>query len=166
YKLLAFVLSGAMAGVAGALYGHANLFTNNEEFRLQSSFGSLGLVIIVVLGGLGNRAAVATAAAFYSLLPYILSHVFHVEAGWAVVIGSGLLMLTIARHPGGFAQIVAETIEHRTKRAKKHATSKDAPDAIDESGELPKLPVLPRPRDADRPDEQASIVLEVEDLTV
>ena len=34
YKLLAFVISGAVAGVAGALYGHAVLFTNNEQWTL------------------------------------------------------------------------------------------------------------------------------------
>ena len=69
YKLLAFVLSGAIAGVAGALYGHLLLFASSGLFDLGFS---LVLLAFVVIGGLGSRRGVAIAAFLFGIFPAIL----------------------------------------------------------------------------------------------
>lgn len=128
YKLTAFVLSGAFAGIAGATLGHRNGFVNNDTFNLQVS---LLLVIVAVVGGLGNRRYVFAAAMIFSVFPNLVKGL----KGWELVIGPLMLILTVARHPGGFAQAFAEAGE-RTR--KKRVT-------IEPSDEMPKLPRLPRP---------------------
>ncbi|MDQ1689443.1 MAG: branched-chain amino acid transport system permease protein, partial [Frankiaceae bacterium] len=52
YKLLAFVLSGAMAGIAGALFGGAVGLVNSDVFGRELS---LRIVLFVIIGGIGRR---------------------------------------------------------------------------------------------------------------
>jgi branched-chain amino acid transport system permease protein len=136
YKILAFVVSGALAAMAGAFYGHLIGFVNSESFAFKSQPNfSLLLVVIIVIGGLGSRTGVALAALFYAFIPQILRPL----QGWELVIGAALLIDVMARHPGGFAGAVRQ---RREKRGEKRARA--AVSAADEA-EIPELPSLPRP---------------------
>jgi ABC-type branched-subunit amino acid transport system ATPase component/ABC-type branched-subunit amino acid transport system permease subunit len=99
YKLLAFVVAGAIAGVAGALYGHAIGFVNNDTFNLNLS---LEIVIMVIVGGAGYRLAVMLAAVAFVLLPNYIGGL----RGWEYVIGAVVLMVAVSRHPGGIAELL------------------------------------------------------------
>ncbi len=112
YKLVAFVLSGALAGLAGALWGHAVGFVNSESFPFDLS---LALIIMVVVGGLGSRVGAVIAAFAFSLFPTLL-HGIPWLAGIDVMVGALLLMYTVARHPGGFAEVIGEARERRHER--------------------------------------------------
>lgn len=71
YKLIAFTISAALAGVAGVLYAH-NLSTLNA---LPKNFGynmSILILVFVVLGGIGNIRGSIIAAVLLTLLPEIL----------------------------------------------------------------------------------------------
>ena len=137
YKLLAFVVSGAMAGVAGAMYGHLVQTVNSESFSFDLS---LLLVVIVVIGGLGNRVGVLVSSVFYALWPVYTVKVFGDGfRGTDAVVGAALLMYTVSRHPGGLAEAWGEGAERR--RARKEAT---VDEGVDEPP-MPKLPELPRP---------------------
>ena len=65
YKLLAFTISAALAGVAGVLYSYSN-------YRVQSiTFGynySIDILVMVVLGGMGNINGSIIAAALITFL--------------------------------------------------------------------------------------------------
>ena len=137
YKLAAFTLSGAFAGIAGALYGHAVGFVNSETFNFQLS---LLLVIVVVVGGLGHRGAVVTAALFFTLFPRFVKSLH----GYDLILGAALLMVTVARHPGGLASMVRERAERKAEREARRKSA-EAGDEIEETGKLPALPELPRP---------------------
>ena len=131
YKLLAFALSGAFAGIAGLLSGHLARTVSSASFGYEQS---LLLVIIVVVGGLGSRIGVAVSAVFYALFETVLIKLFgNGFHGTDLILGALLLMYTVSRHPGGLAEIMRA----RTRR----------PDASNESEEapIPKLPDLPRP---------------------
>ena len=159
YKILAFVLSGALAAVAGALYGHLIGFINSESFAFKSQPNfSLLLVIIIAIGGLGSRSGVVIAAVFYALVPRVLEFL----QGWEMIVGAVALIDVMARHPGGFAGAVRE---RREKRGEKKARSETDDDA---EQELPKLPRLPRPAGLpERPDVlPGSPMLEVADVSV
>ncbi|WP_317855932.1 branched-chain amino acid ABC transporter permease [Chakrabartyella piscis] len=71
YKLLAFAISAALAGVAGALYAH-NLSTLTA---LPKNFGynmSIMILVFVVLGGIGNIRGSIIAAVVLTLIPELL----------------------------------------------------------------------------------------------
>ena len=69
YKLMAFVISAALAGAAGALYGlnYSNL--NATKFNFNTS---ILILVFVVLGGLGNIWGSIIAATVLTILPEAL----------------------------------------------------------------------------------------------
>ncbi len=157
YKL-AFTVSGALAGIAGAMYGHLYGNVNSEAFNYRQS---LLLVIIVVLGGLGNRVGVAISAAFYAIFPLLLDEVF-ADSLLDLIIGAALLMYTISRHPGGIAEAFAHAKAARAKRTQDKA---ETPTTLDEEPPMPSLPRLdPVARDNARA--TGDIVLVARDVTV
>lgn len=71
YKLLAFSISAALAGVAGVLYSH-NL---NSLMATPKNFGynmSIMILVFVVLGGIGNIRGSIISAVILTLLPELL----------------------------------------------------------------------------------------------
>ena len=71
YKLMAFSISAAIAGVAGVLYAH-NL---NSLMATPRTFGynmSIMILVFVVLGGIGNMRGSIIAAVALTLLPELL----------------------------------------------------------------------------------------------
>jgi ABC-type branched-subunit amino acid transport system ATPase component/ABC-type branched-subunit amino acid transport system permease subunit len=129
HKLLAFVLSGAFAGVAGAMYGPLARTVNAGAFEYDRS---LLLVVIVVIGGLGSRPGVLAAAFAYWELPHVLTGLFGERLrGWDLVIGAAGLMLAVRNHPGGVAEAIADRRQRKAKVV-------DNPD-------MPALPEMPRP---------------------
>lgn len=71
YKLMAFAISAALAGVAGVLYAH-NLSTLTA---LPKNFGynqSIMILVFVVLGGIGNIRGSVISAVILTLLPELL----------------------------------------------------------------------------------------------
>jgi branched-chain amino acid transport system permease protein len=78
---------------------------------------SLSSVVIVVIGGLGSRWGVVTAAFFATLLPELLIKVFGEGIrGIDLIINAALLMYTLAAHPGGFAGAIEDVREKRKRR--------------------------------------------------
>jgi ABC-type branched-subunit amino acid transport system ATPase component/ABC-type branched-subunit amino acid transport system permease subunit len=140
HKLLAFTLSGTLAGVAGAVYGLTTYLVNSDTDAYRFAF-SLTLVIMVVVGGLGSRAGVVIAALVFWIFPHFMDGLkIPYLGGTNQMIGAALLMYTVARHPGGFAEMARELREKRRMRAQPAA----AGDAEDDTA-LPSLPRLPRP---------------------
>jgi len=149
YKLLAFVLSGAMAGLAGAMYGHAIGFVNNEAPFNQLQ--SLTLVTLVVVAGMGRRLAVVVVALVFWIFPSFIAGLH----GWAYIIGAVALMATVAQHPSGLADL----LEHRRRPP--------ADGDVDEDEEMPALPQLPVPtRPMPAPVDTTAPVLEVSTVSV
>ena len=140
HKLLAFVLSGAMAGLAGAVFGQSFLLVNSETFFYPVNY-SLLLITMVVVGGLGSRAGAVIAAVAFSVFPFVVNgiHLPRID-GTQTMIGAALLMYTVARHPGGFAAVLRERREHRRKKS-----AAAAPAGDDEEPPMPALPRLPQP---------------------
>ncbi|MBM3871627.1 MAG: branched-chain amino acid ABC transporter permease [Verrucomicrobia bacterium] len=66
YKITAFVVGAFFAGVAGGLYGHSILTIAPTGFDFMRS---IEIVVMVILGGMGNTAGVIIAAVLLTLLP-------------------------------------------------------------------------------------------------
>lgn len=115
YKVLAFMLSGAIAGLAGALFAHRREIVVAVDFSFTIA---LLWVLMVVVGGLGNRTGVVIGSAFFALFPFLLT-VFSPLAHFieetldrdpeelTLLIGPGLAMLTIILFPGGIAEQIS-----------------------------------------------------------
>jgi branched-chain amino acid transport system permease protein len=109
YKLLAFIISGTMAGIAGALFGHLLGFVSAEnEFDM---FLALTFVLMTVVGGLGNRVGVIIGATIFAALDELLEVLHGVvpiipepNPIYVPVIGALLLILTLIQFPGGIGQ--------------------------------------------------------------
>ncbi len=66
YKVTAFVIGAFFAGVAGGLYAHFKQYLNPDGFGFMAS---IEIVVMVILGGMGNTAGVIAAAVLLTLLP-------------------------------------------------------------------------------------------------
>ncbi len=69
YKLMAFTISAAMAGMAGALYSHNLATLQASKFNFNTSILAL---VFVVLGGIGNIRGSVIAAVVLTALPEML----------------------------------------------------------------------------------------------
>jgi branched-chain amino acid transport system permease protein len=116
YTLIAFVISGVFASVAGALLAHntGSVVASQFEFQLALVF-----VIMTVVGGLRSRAGVVVGSVFFSLTDYLFDKLQLASAVDAVpllpdmppdlvplVLGPLLLLFTLTRHPGGFGEVL------------------------------------------------------------
>ncbi len=72
YKLMAFMVSAALAGMAGALYGlnYSTIVPSKFDFNT-----SILVLVFVVLGGIGNLRGSMIAAALLTVLPELLRSV-------------------------------------------------------------------------------------------
>lgn len=110
FKLLAFVISGSIAGLAGALFAGIEQVVTPVDFSFTLA---LTFVLMTVVGGLGVRSGVIQGGIFFAVLPTLLDkahanwHFFPfstLDALWEPLIGAVLLILTLVLYPGGIAQ--------------------------------------------------------------
>jgi len=110
FKLLAFVISGSIAGLAGALFAGIEQVVTPVDFSFSLA---LTFVLMTVVGGLGSRSGVIQGGVFFAILPTLLDkahsnwHFFPfstLDALWEPLIGAVLLILTLVLYPGGIAQ--------------------------------------------------------------
>lgn len=71
FKIMAFSIAAAMAGIAGVLYSHniSNLIATPKNFGYNMS---IMILVFVVLGGMGNLRGSIIAAVILTLLPEYL----------------------------------------------------------------------------------------------
>jgi len=69
FKIIAFVVGAFFAGVAGGIYGHFKLSIDPKGFDF---IRSIEIVVMVIMGGMGNNVGVILAAILLTLLPEFL----------------------------------------------------------------------------------------------
>jgi len=94
YKVLAFVIAAAWAGVAGALLAHLNQGVDPKDYGFMKS---VEIVVMVVLGGLGSVTGAVIAAVALTWLPELLRTV----QDYRMVLYSVLLILLMLLRPRG-----------------------------------------------------------------
>ena len=72
YTITAFVLGSFFAGIAGGLYAHFKNYISPDGFGFMRS---IEIVVMVILGGMGNTVGVIIAAILLSLLPVVLREI-------------------------------------------------------------------------------------------
>ena len=98
YKIVAFVVAAFFAGVAGGLYAHFKLTITPTGFDFTRS---IEIVVMVILGGMGNAVGVILAAVLLTLLPELLRPI----AEYRMIIYSLLLVLLMLLRPQGLFRL-------------------------------------------------------------
>ena len=114
FTLFAFILSGVLAGLGGALLAHLNTQVSSEIFDFQLA---LIFVIMTVVGGLKSRTGIVIGSSLFAMIEYFIHHIPGVEhflviipgptltgGSAALVLGPLLLLLTLTLFPGGIGQ--------------------------------------------------------------
>ena len=94
YKVTAFAVGAAFAGLAGGLYAHYMMFIDPKSFGFLKSFEVLAMV---VLGGLGSITGSVLAAGVLTYLPELLRQF----SEWRMVVYSVLLIVMMLVRPQG-----------------------------------------------------------------
>jgi branched-chain amino acid transport system permease protein len=99
YKLAAFGIGTALAGLAGCLYTFFTQFITVDAFDF---IFSVMLMAMVVIGGIGSTWGVVVAAVGLTLLPEAIRFV----NDYRLLVFGGLLVLVIRLAPGGLAGMI------------------------------------------------------------
>jgi branched-chain amino acid transport system permease protein len=94
YKIVAFVIGAFFAGIAGGLYGHFKMSITASGFDFTKS---IEIVVMVILGGMGNTLGVILAAVLLTLLPEVLRPI----AEYRMILYSFLLIVLMLVRPQG-----------------------------------------------------------------
>ena len=94
YKILAFALSSFYAGLAGSLYAHYVSYINPDAFTFGTS---VDVLVMIVIGGLGNVWGSVIGAFVITLLPEYLRFM---QQYYRAVFGLGLILMMVFMRSG------------------------------------------------------------------
>jgi branched-chain amino acid transport system permease protein len=117
YKVQLFVLTAAMAAVAGCLYVHHINFASPETFDFMAS---VMMVVVVALGGTGTFWGPFLAAFVFVALPELL----HAFEGFELLLFGVSLVVVLLFFPRGLAGLLG--LRPRPRRAKPAADASPA----------------------------------------
>jgi branched-chain amino acid transport system permease protein len=108
YQILAFAISGAYAGAAGALFAHWNSYISPDIFEFKSA---LIVLTMILVGGIGKLPGSVVG----TVLLLVLNEYLRVFEKWQLV-GYGVAIIVVVLFlPGGVVQLAGkfEDLRHR-----------------------------------------------------
>ncbi|MFG6582999.1 branched-chain amino acid ABC transporter permease [Sulfitobacter sp. 1A12779] len=105
-RLVAFVISGAVTGLAGALFADLNRFVSPTMFSWHTS-GEI--MVFVILGGVGRLFGPVAGAALFILLEHVLGGL---SEFWHIYLGFLLLMVVLFARGGMIGLIAGREVAH------------------------------------------------------
>ena len=118
YKVMAFVISSAMAGAGGVLMAHFDGYLNPRSFEFIRSFE---ILIMIILGGLGSIVGSVLGAILLTVLPEALRGF----AEYRMVIYSVLLIVLMITRPQGLLGKTGAFKGWRARRAKSRTEAEE-----------------------------------------
>lgn len=109
YQILAFVISAAYAGAAGALFAHLNTYISPDIFEFKST---LFVMTMTMVGGMGSLAGSIVGGL---ALP-ILQEYFRVYEDWQLVAYGIAIMVVVLFIPGGVIELTRKLKALRSLR--------------------------------------------------
>jgi branched-chain amino acid transport system permease protein len=98
YKVISFVISSALAGMAGVLFGHYTQFLSTNDFQFIRSFE---IIIMIVLGGMGSLTGAVFGAIVITIMPELLRRLPGDLSQYRLVVYSALLIIIMLTRPQG-----------------------------------------------------------------
>lgn len=109
YKLLAFVISCAIAGLAGAMFASIEQIVSPLTFAFLLS---LTFLLMTIFGGAGSRPGVVLGAVIFSFIAFTLEGLaeryawFPLDASAEPLVAALLVLIVLLFVPGGLAQLL------------------------------------------------------------
>jgi branched-chain amino acid transport system permease protein len=100
FRLAAFVISGAMGGLAGVLLANLDLYFSPASFEWLLSGN---LLVMVLIGGLGTITGAVIGAAIYLVCSELLSQI---SVHWMVAFGPMLILVVLFAKKGVFGMLM------------------------------------------------------------
>jgi branched-chain amino acid transport system permease protein len=122
YKLLAYTLSGALAGFAGSLYAYYNVFVSPE---ISGWMFSGQVMIMVIVGGVGTLLGPAIGAGVFIFLQNFIST--YTER-WPMIMGALLIFLVLLGKGGIIQWLKLFVAMFVKKKSKNNVSSIDQPE--------------------------------------
>jgi branched-chain amino acid transport system permease protein len=113
-KVISFVISSTLAGIAGGLFAFFNMYLNPNSFTFIKS---IEIVIMIVIGGLGSNLGSVAGAVLY----IVLTEGLRFAAQYRMVTFSLLLILIMIFRPQG----LLGSLDFRRKREPKKTVLSD-----------------------------------------
>jgi branched-chain amino acid transport system permease protein len=116
YKLSAFTLAGALAGLAGYLWGAQTGYINPE---LMGFHMSAHAIMMVILGGMGNFAGAMVGAFAFEYLLHVFKDLpsvgsFEMGKHWQLWMGSFIVLLVVFAPRGLLGLLERFTTRHKS----------------------------------------------------
>ncbi len=105
-RLLAFVISGAITGLAGALFADLNRFVSPTMFSWQLS-GEI--MVFIILGGVGRLCGPLAGAALFITLEHFLGGL---SEFWLIYLGALLLIVVLFARGGIIGLLAGRKVAH------------------------------------------------------
>jgi len=109
YKLLAFIVSGFLAGVSGSLYGFYLGQVGPETLSITTTFS---VIVMVTIGGWGTIIGPVLGAFTLGLFNELLHPIWE----WRPIIWAVVVLLVLFIAPGGVVRTVPAIIRRLTSR--------------------------------------------------
>jgi len=120
FKVAAFSLSAAIAGLAGSMYAHFNQFASPETFGF---FASVLLVVMVALGGTGRYWGPFYGAAIFTVVPELLRQYQDAE----LLVFGVCMILVLLYFPGGLSGVAGQLVARAEPRSGPGKEKTDGP---------------------------------------
>ncbi|RBI77463.1 branched-chain amino acid ABC transporter permease [Roseovarius sp. TE539] len=105
-RLVAFVISGAITGLAGALFADLNRFVSPAMFSWQTS-GEI--IVLIILGGVGRLCGPVAGAALFITLEHFLGEL---SEFWHIYLGLLLLAVVLFARGGIIGLLAGRAATH------------------------------------------------------
>ena len=112
YKMIAFVVSAVLAGMAGALFGLNFSTVTASKFRFDTS---ILVLVFVVLGGIGNIRGSVIAATVLTVLPEML----RAFSDYRMLVYAVVLILVMLATNDPFLKNMFRSVFHKEKKNEK-----------------------------------------------
>jgi len=109
YKIIAFVLAGAYAGLAGSLLAHDIKFLSPDSYSFDQS---VVFLVMLILGGSSSIAGAVLGALLLTMLPEVLRPL---KSSYIMVYGAAVIAMIIFMPQGlmGLFRAMRARVEHR-----------------------------------------------------
>lgn len=109
FKVLSFVISSMFAGIAGGLFAHFTMYLHPNTFTFIKS---IDIIIMIVIGGLGNIEGAILGAILYTLV----LEVFREFQSYRLVVFPLFLILIMIYRPQGLLGVRSFLLRKRSFR--------------------------------------------------
>lgn len=112
YRVLAFVISGLFASLAGGIAAHSDLFQRRASPTFFSTQYSFIPIIAAVLGGMATVYGPLIGVYFYTFLDrYVLEQIFNLDDWTRALIFVLIVVILLIKWPRGVGRTIVEKLE-------------------------------------------------------